>query len=207
MSKYNLYRNNYNEHKENIAKCNKFIHDNVEKAKIEPQKKGFLIDALVSLSDAFGLLQWSYCLTYYLQDSKEKTLFLHQQKELSELTQELMQFITTKTVEDLCELKNRQSVLNKSRTIEKLRKTTLVSLEEGQLVEVILNQADSKNDDWACNLCGHVNPPVREESNPSSSSSSSSSTAAEPKPLSCAKCRACKLHGERECWGCTPNQH
>ena len=105
------------------------------------------------------------------------------------------------SIESLCELDKRQSVLNRARILEKLRKSTLASLEDGQLLEVILNQADEKNEEWACNKCKFVNKPVVP---PSSSSSSSNKTAAEltaeaNAAAKCAQCSACKIHGTITC--------
>jgi hypothetical protein len=51
---------------------------------------------------------------------------------------------------------------------------------------VIENEPDDEADGWACIKCA---TPVPDS---------------EMNPKNCTKCKACLLHGERQCWGCNP---
>jgi len=145
-------------------------------------KTKFLVDSLYMLVAGHRLLQWSYCLSYFLADSKEKRLFLYQQGQLQTLAKELHDFIEGKSLDVLYD--HRDMIANKARTVERFRKGTLEALDNGQLIEVILNSADTANDAWACTKC---------------------STVCEDKEAkACPKCAACRLHGEKSCWGCAP---
>jgi ariadne-1 len=193
LHKYKLYRASYDEN----AKCvteNISMIQKLDSCGIPMAKKAFLYDVIEKLSDAFRLLQWSYCLTYYLKESTAKKLFLHQQKALQDIAKQqqldLKPFSNTSgestlttAVTNLCELDKRVEVLNRCNTLEKNRSSIIESLENGQLIEVILNNADDKNEEWACVLC---------------SSSHNDSQ------MKCTKCGACRIHGEKECWGCNP---
>jgi hypothetical protein len=46
---------------------------------VEAAKIKFLADALYELKRTFHLLKWSYCLTYFCKNGKEKWLFVEQQ--------------------------------------------------------------------------------------------------------------------------------
>jgi len=142
------------------------------------------VDALHQLAAGHRLLQWSYCLCYFLAESKEKKLFIYQQDQLQTLAKELHDFIDAKK-NNLAELyDHRDLISNKGRTVDKLRKSTLEALDNGQLIEVILNSADTSNDAWACTKCATV--------------------VTEREAKACPKCTACRLHGEKSCWGCNP---
>jgi len=160
----------------------KFIAKVEANTTIAVDKTKFLVDAAQQLAAGHRLLQWSYCLSYFLAESKEKKLFLYQQDQLQTLAKELHDFLDGKQLDTLCE--KRDQIVNQARTVEKFRKSTLEALDAGQLIEVILNSADTSNDAWACTKCATVVP--------------------DKEAKACPKCAACRLHGEKSCWGCAP---
>lgn len=181
LQKYNLYRESYNRHQKSVSENAKFI-TKVENTSANAEKSKFLVDSVKQLASGHRLLQWSYCLSYFLKDSKEKKLFLYQQDQLQHLAKELHDFLVGKDVETLCE--HREFIVNRARTVEKYRKSTLDALDQGQLINVIMNEADHNNDEWACTRCGTV--------------------CKDPTATKCTACSACRLHGEKQCWGCNP---
>lgn len=182
LQKYNLYRESYNKHRKSVEANTKFITRMENSKAIDADKAKFLIDAGMMLVAGHRLLQWSYCLSYFLKESKEKKLYLYQQEQLQALAKELHDFLELSSVEDMCD--KRDFVVSRARTVEKYRKSTLDALENGQLIEVILSNADTSNEAWACTKCKHVMQ--------------------DKDAKECGKCRACRLHGETQCWGCTP---
>jgi len=182
LQKYNLYRESYNKHKKSVEANTKFITKVEANTTMPVDKTKFLVDAAQQLAAGHRLLQWSFCLSYFLAESKEKKLFLYQQDQLQTLAKELHDFLDGKSLEVLCE--KRDQIVNQARTVEKFRKSTLEALDAGQLIEVILNSADTSNDAWACTKCATV--------------------VADKEAKACPKCSACRLHGEKSCWGCAP---
>lgn len=182
LQKYNLYRESYNKYKKLVEVNTKFIGVVERNTSIPVDKTKFLVDAAQQLAAGHRLLQWSYCLSYFLAESKEKKLFLYQQDQLQNLAKELHDFLDGKSLDLLCD--KRDHIVNLARTVEKFRKSTLEALDAGQLIEVILNAADNSNDAWACTKCATV--------------------ITDKEAKACPKCSACRLHGEKSCWGCTP---
>jgi hypothetical protein len=183
MQKYNLYREKYNGHKKSVEQ-NRALIKKIESCAVPASSTKFLVDSVEILAAGHRLLQWSYCLSYFLKETPEKKLFLFQQDQLETLCHELQVFITGKNVEQLCDDSPRQLILSKAGAVNRLRISTLEQLEQGKLIDVLMNEADASNEQWACALCKTV--------------------VENSKAVTCPKCAACKIHGERQCWGCNP---
>lgn len=80
----------------------------------------------------------------------------------------------------------RQNVVNNSAVVKKFYESSLISLEEGQMINVIQNEPSKESDGWVCIKCNTKVPD------------------SELNPVLCKKCDACLLHGEKQCWGCKP---
>lgn len=150
MQKYNLYREQYNLHQKYVADV-RVLMQKVESCGVPQKDCGFLmgcldqvrspfqqmhifVDAFIysahtrfpsQLAKANRLLQWSYCLTYFLRDSKEKKLFLFQQEQLESIAKNLNDFVSKKTIAAMCELDSRQWILNSAGAVDRGRKGAL----------------------------------------------------------------------------------
>jgi len=118
------------------------------------------------------------------RDSKEKKLFLFQQKALDDIVQSLVKLLSEPSIDKLCDREMYQALTNLSKTVESCRKQTIDSIESGQLIEVLMNKADTQVDEIICLKCSAIfKDPLAKE---------------------CSACRACRIHGERSCYGCNP---
>jgi len=184
MQKYTFFRGKYNHHQKQVQSSIAKMKE-IENSSLSLSKTKALVDSVSHLVGAHRQLQWSFCLSYFLQDSSAKHLFILQQDELVKLTLELDKLIHGKSTEDMVG-ESRSKILNDARTVQKYRKGLLEAVERGALVEVIMNEADDKSENWACTRCKHCVPDKHAKS--------------------CPKCSACRKHGEKDCWGCNPRR-
>lgn len=188
LRKYTLFKSQFTAHQKTeqlLAKKATLVDT---QNKVEATRIKFLADALKELTRSFRLLKWSYCLTYFCKTGKEKWLFLEQQRLLEETSTKLKDFIVRKELEALCDSEARQFVVNNAAVVKKSVDVSLNDLEAGQLIEVIENEPDNESEGWACIKCNTPVPHTVKN------------------PISCSKCGACLLHGEKQCWGCKPQQ-
>jgi len=183
LRKYNFFRDQYSTHEKTRGKVRERLALVEAQTEEDASKVKFLEDCLKELMRAYNFLQWSYCLSYFCKASKEKWLFVEQQRILEERTGKLWEFIDKKSQKMNLENDARQFIVNNAAVVKKAVDINLVEMENGQLIEVIQNEPDQNSDEWACLKCNKPVPPGDDKV--------------------CA-CGACFLHGERQCWGCKP---
>lgn len=184
LSKYQVYRTKHDTAKKDIKRLIQ-LRQRVDQDDTLFESKRFLYRVIGQLQDGFRLIQWSHCLTYFVQAGPEKRLFEFQQESLIQLCNKLLSFLTGMSVPEMCESRNRARIGNDASIVESQRLKTIDSLEQGQLIESIQNEADRHSENWACGKCQRVFP------------------------LSlgldrCQHCKACKLHADPQCWACFP---
>jgi ariadne-1 len=185
MKKYNLYKEKYNTYKKTAQRMNAKVAQ-IEKSKIDFDRRKHLPGIISSLTAGLRTLQWCEALAYFLKDSGAKKLFLFQQSALDEIVQSLVKVVSEPSLEKLCERELYQQCTNLSKTVENCRKQTIESIESGQLIEVLMNKADTAmaSDEVICLKCSNIYKDLTAKV--------------------CAKCGACRAHGEKSCYGCNP---
>lgn len=143
-------------------------------------KWGFLLEAVDRLAAARHVLQWTYCLAFYMRQSSTKTLFEYQQGLLLESTEALQDIMDNKSAETLIDL--RKDIINRTSSIEKFRQEMVRQVERGDFEECLMSREDDALDaDWGCTTCGKINKSTAQQ---------------------CVSCTACRLHGEMDCKAC-----
>ncbi len=149
---------------------------------MEISRFSFLSEAVEKLVDARRVLEWSYCLAYYLKEGGKKALFEYQQQMLVGNTEALQDVMDNTTDIDKL-LAMRDNIINKTRTMDKFRQEMVAQIERGDFEELLLNKADaSLGNMWTCSGCKTDNKKESEF---------------------CVTCTACVKHGEPECKACT----
>jgi len=148
----------------------------------------FVFDAFEKLLDALRVLQWTYCMAYYLQAGRKKNLFEHQQQLLIQQTDGLKELFDNNSEKfkqgvDLLRgiVEKRDEVLNRTASIERFRREMIAHVENGDLDDVMLTQADHQMSAWACTACTKSNKLEADV---------------------CSSCQACRKHGEMDCKAC-----
>lgn len=146
-------------------------------------KYTFLFEAFDKLISARRVLQWTYCLAYFLQNGGKKHLFEYQQELLMGNTEALQDIIENKQVYELLEM--RKEIINRTSSIDKFRAEMTKQVERGDFEDLLQTKADAEIDVWACSTC-------RKDNKMDASH--------------CVTCTACRLHGEMECKLCKPKK-
>lgn len=118
-------------------------------------KYAFVFDAIDKLIASRRVLQWSYALAYYCKSGGQKSLFEYQQEMLcgaTEALQDIMdQHTTSADLEKLLDM--RKDVINKTSSIDKFRMEMVNQVERGEFEDLLLSQADTVLERWACTAC------------------------------------------------------
>jgi len=98
-------------------------------------------------------------------------------------TEELQHIMDETTdIDKLLSIAMRDSIINKTRTMDKFRAEMVAQIERGDFEELLLNKADAGlGNQWTCIHCKADNKKEAEL---------------------CVGCQACQKHGEQECKAC-----
>jgi len=230
MQKYMYFRSHFEHHKTATKLATKlltFFESHAQSAKYK-----HVTDALRRLMQCRHILQWTYCLAYFLKQSAAKELFEMQQRMLNNFTEELQELIESheKTSDDLLQTDNRHKIISKANLIADYAEKTIKSIEDGDLVNIMMYEADaSMSGGWTCTACGNTHE-IKDEDAGKAKKDAKAKDAKdkekdkdkdkdakdkdakdkekkEPKkkdPEHCSKCGACRTHGEAECKACKP---
>jgi len=181
MQKYLYFRSHHEHHKQaaNLA-AKLMMKDSSEKYK-------FVNDALSHVVQCRKILQWTYALAYFLKQSGGKVLFEMQQQMLNNFTEELQEILENeKNPETFLANDFRHKIISKSNLIADYAEKTIKSIEDGDLVSLLMYEADSFTSGWTCTACQHTHEEKlatkdkdkdsKDKSKAASSSSSSSTT-------------------------------
>jgi len=179
--KYLYYRTRFDHHGKAAVFAQAFI-DKVEKTATNLKECGFLTDAAARLIDARRVLQWTFCISYFLKDSSNKKRFEFQLDTLNGLTEEEQDLLEKEdNISKL--LDKRGEILKRTRQIDDFRKKMVEVTEETAFQTLLSNEYGGKDDgSWYCLACNVAH-----------------STDDEKKMNICKTCQACKAHGEPAC--------
>jgi len=182
LQKYEYYYKRYKSAIESIKFTNA-IHQRIEKAtaSLDIPKYAYLTEAVDKLIEARRVLQWTYCMAYFLREGNKKSLFEYQQTMLVGNTEALTGLIEGTDMDKLMSLEMRNDIVNKSRTMEKFRSEMVGQVERGEFEELLLSTADTSAAMWTCASCKADNT---------------------KDAYLCIGCTACQKHGELECKAC-----
>jgi hypothetical protein len=79
LQKYTFYRERFDAFVHLGARVSKMVFEIETSETVTAERSKFLHDALQQLKKGLHLLQWTFCLCYFLKESAEKKLFVYQQ--------------------------------------------------------------------------------------------------------------------------------
>jgi len=148
----------------------------------------WLFDIVKKSAEAQRFLQWSFIFSYFMKDSARKETFTTWQKVLEAKAEHILQdlkkaLIDEKTFGEFLADKPRVTALKQAADVVATKTQEMQKLAE-RISDALLNQADSKSDNWSCIRCSTI----------------AKSLTPEGKPVThCAKCNACRKHGDLDC--------
>jgi hypothetical protein len=156
--------------------------------KLKSGTLNWLLDIVRKASEAYRFLQWSYIFGYFMKDSPRKETFTSWQTLLETKSDQMIAelkktLVDEKSFAEFNSDKSRVTALKQAADIVGMKTGEMQSLAD-IISDALMNEADSKSDDWSCIRC----------------STPAKSTTKEGKPiLFCAKCNACRKHGDLDC--------
>jgi len=185
LQKYEYYYKRFKSSAEGI-KFTRDMHKKIEAAAgehTELSRYSFLSEAIDKLIEARSVLEWTYCLAYYLKEGGKKLLFEYQQQMLVGNTEELQHIMDQNIDGKLDQLiAKRDMIINMTRLMDKFRQEMVSQVERGEFEELLLSKADvGMGNIWCCSNCKSDN---------------------DKKLDLCSGCGACQKHGETECKAC-----
>jgi len=183
--KYIFYRQHFDHHKDAAKFAVEFIKMLEKDSSYSKFKK--VVDVTQSVILARQVLQWTYCLCYYLKPGPRKDLFEEQQHLLNNFTEQLQEILEKDTKEpaNLLENKKHQDLVTRARSIDGFRAKTLEATESPDFIGLLNYKVfKGEGDSWGCTMCGKVH---------------TGKDAMDLKHCPNPSCGACRLHGEPEC--------
>jgi ariadne-1 len=185
MQKFMFFKQRYDNCARGVLKAKELLKK-IEAAEKKNELEGpafWLTEIVTQLTECHRMLQWTFCLGYYLKASGVKTLFEQKQSELVAKVDKFHELLESHSVKDLFA----QMRKVKADAVSVVGSVTyFAELGTDALMDVIQHEADAESETWACVSCSTANPDY-------------SDIKAKKKTTHCKKCTACRVHGEPEC--------
>jgi len=185
--KYLFYRQHYDHHRDATKFASEFIKTLEKNEDASKYKK--VVDVSVMVIQARHVLQWTYCLCYYLKPGTRKDLFEEQQRLLCNFTEQLQEILDSHSKEEklreLLEPKLHQEMVTRARSVDGFRLKTIEATDSPDFVGLLDYKVfKGEGDSWACTACSKTHE---------------GKDKMVLKHCPNAACGACRLHGEPEC--------
>lgn len=143
----------------------------------------WLVQTIENICETYRLLQWSHVCSYFMAQCNQKEIFRQQQETVEYEASKVLELLTGYSIEQIADMGG--EINKKMRSL--LEHCARMAEDLSANFDNILQYApDLSTSEWACVACGATNPDRYAEGSRS-------------RVLSCAKCNACRAHGEPDC--------
>eukprot|EP00457_Paulinella_chromatophora_P003084 gb/GEZN01003089.1/.p1 GENE.gb/GEZN01003089.1/~~gb/GEZN01003089.1/.p1 ORF type:complete len:532 (+),score=62.37 gb/GEZN01003089.1/:275-1870(+) len=183
-TKYMFYRERFDHHRRAAEYAMKFIAEIEKQANADKYKK--IEDAAKEVINCRRVLQWTFCIAYYLKPGCQKSLFEKWQELLNGLTEQLQDILEKNSAhpEQMLESKLLQSIGKLVRSVSDFRRKTVESCESPEFSELLGYKVEHEADAWYCTACQQNHKGLDKLKLTHC-----------PNPV----CLACRIHGEPAC--------